>query len=603
MLLKEEYRGIYRKVLIVQDRAVWAARQPVLGPGDLVLTFDLGLIKDVRAAGHSSGILDHVVDPVLMHRLNYDVYGFFARWHLDAQGKDIVMHRDVAFGACFSQEIGNDIIYSARLALCFLALKGLKAESIHYGLRDPMARMLAEQYGPAGDFCDGELVNGEMYYFPVFKYMDEIVRPSGLVQKLKNGIRRSHNQAASFFQSLSGRDRHMPAAFIQTYFPTMPVIDLAEQEGKLQVYLEGYPGQWVKELRHCTLPIATVSEQHKGTAARILRDWEKRRAAELVVDGVDIGSVINRLIGERLAPRLPEYVATLETYLEYFKCRRLNVIVLIANIGMKSNILLAIGRLKKIPSFIIVNGYLSGDFDFESRNADWVNCYGRLIRKNYYHDAPHVVCLGDPRMDAYVERAKRKSPAPSLRPRIVIGAGGYDSIDLNGHLCAEFGFLDVVLEVCSRCLARGRVFDLTIKIRRNSYINQYQSFCREFFPGLTIDIVNDVPMVDVLAKADFYVATHSQTHFEAAILGVPSVYLKNYDSFIDPPYDEKSELTTVRTAEALEKCLERFFRGEPVGRAFMDRSVLEQYFGLLDGGSTRRNLDFIMKLAKEGRGD
>ena len=140
--LKEEYRKKYRRVFLVQDRCAWAACPETLQSGDLVLSFDYGLIRDVRKAGHESGIIDQVVTPEFMEHMNYVVYEFFDNWYLDAQGKDIFTHRDVAFGNCFLQEVWNDITYPARVAICLLAIKGLQAESFWCGLQEPIASSL-----------------------------------------------------------------------------------------------------------------------------------------------------------------------------------------------------------------------------------------------------------------------------------------------------------------------------------------------------------------------------------------------------------------------------------------------------------------------------
>ncbi|MEI8012915.1 MAG: hypothetical protein WCI27_10645, partial [Candidatus Omnitrophota bacterium] len=92
----------------------------------------------------------------------------------------------------------------------------------------------------------------------------------------------------------------------------------------------------------------------------------------------------------------------------------------------------------------------------------------------------------------------------------------------------------------------------------------------------------------------------SGTHVEAALLGVPSVYYKKDTYLLDPPFDGRSELTTAWTLDELEAYFEKFFAGVPVGREFMDRAVLEKYVGPLDGNNARRNLDFIVTLARGG---
>ena len=274
------------------------------------------------------------------------------------------------------------------------------------------------------------------------------------------------------------------------------------------------------------------------------------------------------------------------------------MIVLVGNVGMVANILLALGRKKNIPSFMIINGFLSGDYLSEGRNAHWINAYGRSIKQHYYKDAPHVVCLGDPRMDEYVKVAKNRVRSKGPK-HVVIGASGYDSINMCGYMCGEFDFLADVLDVCVRSRANGHEFDITLKVRRNGYASQYLTFCKEFYPDLDVKVTDDQPMKEVFLKADFYVTICSCTHFEAALLGVPSVYYKKDGYVTDPPFDGHSELPTAWTTDELEGYFEKFFSGEPVGKEFMDPAVLEKYVGPLDGNNCRRNLDFILKLAQK----
>ena len=594
--VRQEYKKKFQRVWIVQDRQHWT--EPVLAADDLVLTFDFGLVCDVRAKGVQAGFLDHIVDGQVMDRWNYDVYDFFAHWHLDAQGEDIFSYQGIPFGDTFSQDVWNDITYFSRMAISFAAIQGMQATSIHYRLTEPVARSIAQRCNFIEDKTENLTKKASVYCFPVFDWMNMMVRPSGHKAQLKKYLRQCHGCVMGMFQGVMEKYSSIPVAYIQAYFPTIPIVDLADQEKSLRIYLEGYAKGWVKQLMHGSLPIPNVNDQHRQMAKEFLKAYDQRRTAKLCVGTEDISEQMHQLIRERIEERLPEYVATMEALVNHFNHRRLDVVVLIANLGMKANMLLAIARQKKIPSFLIVNGHLSGEYLFEGRNADWINAYSPSIKEHYYKNASNVFCLGDPRMDDYVAQSKRQKIKPRVRPHVVIGAGGYDSINMNGYLGEEFDFMAGVLEACQRSKAQGYDFDMTIKVRKNGYLAQYQAFCKEFYSDLAINLVDQVPMVDVLMQADLYLSIYSQTHIEAALLGIPSIYYKNNDRVIDPPFDGHCELLTAFNVDELSGLMKKFFSGEPIGREFMQREVLEKYWGPLDGKNTRRNLAYILELAE-----
>lgn len=599
--VREEYKKTFKKILLIEDRTIWAAAPRPLTGDDLVLTFDYGLMRDIRAAGFQAGVLDHVVEPSVMNKLDYAMYGFLTGWHIDSGGQEIFIHEDVPFGECFRQDVWNDISYLTRMTICMLAIKGISASSVEYSLKEPISRSLAGQFGfvevPYPVRAGEEVV----YMARMFEYMDKVIRPKGFLHESRKYLRFVQNIIYSLVDIVSGSRWDGRRAFFQLYFPVIPVVRLAIKEKSMGIFTEGFPGNFWEKLALFPLPAVIVGKRHETTAKRLLEKYEESAAASFMVEGVDLGGMLHERIRKRLVSRLPEYVATIESFSKFFSRHKLNVIVLIANIGMKANILRIWGRLHGVPSYLVINGFMSGDYYPEARNADWINSYSASIRHNYYKDAANVICLGDPRMDEYYVRAQSLIRSSGRLPRVIIGSSCSDPAHLNGYLCEEFEFLEGVLAACRRCRASGHKFNLVIKIRKNNYIDQYHAFCREFYQDQPIQIIDSVPMLDVLSEADLYITMYSQSHLEAAFLGVPSICFKNDDFVFDPPFDGKSELLTASTSDELYGYMERFFSGEPVGRELMEREVLEKYWGPLDGQNTRRNLDFILELARQQR--
>ena len=104
-------------------------------------------------------------------------------------------------------------------------------------------------------------------------------------------------------------------------------------------------------------------------------------------------------------------------------------------------------------------------------------------------------------------------------------------------------------------------------------------------------------MREVLEESDFYISIYSQTLFEASCLGIPCVYYKKDNEYLDPPFDGKSELVTALSSEELVECLHDFISGHPRYDAFLQRQVMEKYIGPLDGKNAERNVAMIYRMA------
>jgi CDP-glycerol glycerophosphotransferase (TagB/SpsB family) len=172
---------------------------------------------------------------------------------------------------------------------------------------------------------------------------------------------------------------------------------------------------------------------------------------------------------------------------------------------------------------------------------------------------------------------------------------------MNSYLAVEFEFLFDVLQALRIVKDRGISLRVVIKVRSNGYREQYEQFCREYFPGLVDDIADKVPIKDILEQTDFFISIYSQTLFEASCLGIPCVYYKKDDEIKDPPFDGHSELVTVFDVDGLVKAFFDFQAGNKRFGAFLDKSVMERYVGPLDGKNLERNLTFVHELlAKDG---
>jgi hypothetical protein len=351
----------------------------------------------------------------------------------------------------------------------------------------------------------------------------------------------------------------------------------------------------MKFLRERPIPVFGNVKSRRTSADKLIEDFRNRRSARLVLStGVDVTDAVNRVIEQRISEVLPESLRALDCTICYLDRHPIRLEILVANLGQLAMLVDCVAKSRGVPSYLIINGFLANDYLDEGKYATYINAYSKSIRDHYFRGMANIVCLGDPRMDAYANAPARTINRVS--PTVVIGASGFSNIDLNSYLAVEFEFLHEVLTAIRNLTTPERRFNVVLKVRSNGYSELYRRFTDEYFPGLIGMIVDDVPMRMVLDEADFFVSIYSQTLFEASCLGIPVAYHKTDREIMDPPFDGKSELVTTHDIPEFEQALSDFLGGSNRFDAFLEKSVMEKYVGPLDGGNLERNLNFVQTL-------
>lgn len=125
--------------------------------------------------------LDHLVESEVMDRYNYEYTEFLSRWYLDKDGQDLFAYKGIQVGNAFRLHIWNDITYNVRILLNLLAVRRLEYEKPFVGLNDISAIDMLKVLNLAAEIWEVKGVSGlSDYYFPIHRWMDERVRPTGL---------------------------------------------------------------------------------------------------------------------------------------------------------------------------------------------------------------------------------------------------------------------------------------------------------------------------------------------------------------------------------------------------------------------------------------
>lgn len=590
----------YRQVFIVDTLFQWdTAVSGYESDKDLVLTFDFALQNRLSKMGHCF-FVDHLVGQERMEKNNYIIYKFFQIWHNDCDGNDIFCYDGVDFGMSFRMDFWNDYTYYLRLYLCLSELKKISFSSLFVISDNQIVKNVLSDLEFSFDTLMLNSGNDKCYYFPIEKYMDDRIRPTGFRGVLYN-IR---SLVTNIYGSIMlNRDKVIGAkdtktVFVQEYHPTKKLIAKLRDCSGINILLCNFSRneKWYENLKERLLPLWGNETTFEQVSSEILSDFKERKFQKLVLDnGDDISDIAYDIILSRVSISINKKVCMLNACVKYLDRNPISLSVIIANIGEAATLFDLVCNSKGIPSYLIINGLLGSYYSDESKYATYINSYSESIKSEYFKGMDNIVVLGDPRMDVYpplsIPRAIDRN-----KPTVVIGASGFSPVDLNSYVAVEFDFMFDVLSGIQSAKQSGLETNVIIKVRPNGYSHQYKNFVDEYFPELTIEIIDSKPMLEVLKQADLYISINSQTLFEASCLGIPVIYYKKDNEILPPPFNYNHELVTVSTVGGLVQGINDSINDSSRFSPFLDRSVMEKYIGPLDGNNLNRNLDFIYEL-------
>ena len=599
-------RRAYRHVFIVQNRTYWQVCPFTYDQDqDLVLSFDFGVVNLVRSVGGEAHYIDHIVDSDLLESYNYKVYDFFNSWYLDPDGQNIFSYRGIDIGSALRIEIFNDITFFVRIFVNLHELKkSIPFAKMFTGLDDPVAKEVIKLLKISSTSWSRCTEDAPVeYYFPIFQWMDEKLHPERLRYKLKVYGFRILDKLVGLYDGFKNCIEAKKYVYIHRYHPTKDIISELQKTGVFQMVREDFIS--IKDMLsgiHLPIYFSNCDAHHEDKARRILFRFQRARSSPFLVDDIDISPELFNLVSKRVTPLLPRSLKIVDVITEYFRKRQLCLMITISSLGIVNRLMINYCKQNSIPIYLIINGFLANSFFDEAKEGTWINGYGDSIRKNYFKGMENIVCLGDPRMDAYAEHVKQR-PAGSGKLTIGVGASGFTNVDLNCYLAIEFEFLNDVIKACRTLKLKGREIHLLIQVRSNGYIQQYRHFLEEYYPDMEVTLYQETPIRQIYKEIDFFISIYSQTLFEASCLGIPVLYYKNDTQNFHPPYNGKAELVTAFTVDELIEKIDAAFTGSKIYAAFQERGIMEKYIGPLDGKNLQRNMDFIESiLSKENKG-
>lgn len=578
----------FDSIYIIEDRNQWQdCADQVNKANDLILCVDFGLKHYLIQQGYFAQFIDHLVHESVLECQNYKMHNFLNEWFKDVDGNDLFLYKGYNIGDSLLLHLINDTTFFCHYFLNIIGIKALNYKQIFVAVTDTtIIDCLNKASLPFKLLNTVKPETHPVYIFPIIKWVKENTQKVSLRFRVKKSI-------ASLFDSINKladtffKKKHY--VFIQSYHPTKPVIESLNSIPDLQLILQNYSGikNVFKERR--------INHSNEGNNNNIVsslyNNYRKNRHITWCFEEYAISDYLYELIDKVVERELDKAINMADDIDRYFKKVQLSMMVPITNYWTSNRLLMNYCRNQNIPVFMIINGLLNVSYIHDGKDSDMVNCYSETLKQDYFSNKDTALPLGDPRMDRYTKVEKRL--INSVEPIIVIGAAGYDSLDLNSYLAFEFDFLYDILEAIKNLRDIGYKNSVILKVRANGYVYLYENLVNEYFKELNVDIVQDLSFFEVVTKADFYISICSQTIFEAASLGIPTLYYKKDTQDIYRPFDKKSELVTASTINELVTKLTAFYNADTMYDAFLNKDVLEKYIGPLDGNNTQRNVDLI----------
>jgi len=595
-----DFNKYYNNIYIIESYNHWDLSKIDFNfDKDLVLTFDFKLKREIQLKKGSCFYIDNIGEPLEMEENNHLASVFFKNWHSDENGKDIFNYLNISFGFAFRIHIWSEYLYIVRLMANLNKIKNISYKKIFVFEKDNIiSKCLFELNLVFSGFKNSENNIKENYFFDIHTYMKNSLEQKRSSIFSKRYFLLHAIKILNRINIIFNLTKNKKNIFVQVYHPTIDIINELLKNKKINIFT---PKPFLKKdfsriLYSDTIPERKFNVNFEILARDYLKEFQLKKWNKLILyDSIDISSIVYDEITSNITKILPKALYYVHNSILFFEKRKFDLEILFSNLGLSETIVDCVLKHKNTTNYLIINGLMSGSFCDEAKYALYINSYSESIKRNYFNDSENVLCLGDPRMDKYINYSYPKN-IDRINPTITIGTSGFNNLDLNSYTAIEFEFMFDILTSFLYLKNLGYNFDLIIKVRPNGFLSQYQSFHLEYFESLNIEILTDLPMIDVLRKTDLYISIYSQTIFEASCLGIPVIYYKKDKEYLDPPFDNKSELVTASSVEDLKNIYLEFLNNSDIFTPFLDKKVMEKYIGPLDGKNLERNLSFIYKL-------
>jgi hypothetical protein len=590
--LKQIVNNEFNNVFIVDNRNSWVnCIQLFNAKTDIVFCLDFGLKNELDKKEVNVFYLDHIVEPKILQDANYQMHHFLDNWFKDDLGKDLLVYRGLKIGDALLLNLITDVTLFCHFFFNVIAFNKLKYKKLFLAIEDKLILDVFDKIKLKYQIVNRDVTDTKIpdYTFPISFWVNTKLYKKSLTQKLAVLLKSVLSYGHYLVDLIKKKKYNL---YIQDYHPTKKIISNFLNTKNIAIRTSDYCIQ-SNILKQRRIP-KKFSIKKKNDEENMLKTFISSKKQNWYYEEYNLSEFLYEIITPIITDKLREACNTADIIIKHFQKVNYSLIVPVTNYWLENRLIMNHAINKNIPIFMIANGLLNMSFERDGRDSDYVNCYSETVKEDYFNNSKKTICLGDPRMDKYFLTQKKQINREI--PTIIIGAAGFNPIDLNSYLAYEFDFLYDILIVLKKLTKNGLKNKTILKVRDNGYAHQYQSFVKEYFSELDVQIIKEMSFSTLITQADLYISIYSQTLIEASCLEIPVIYYKKDNQFINRPFDGNSELVTAKNIDELREKIKLFYDQSDIFNAFMEKSTLEKYIGPLDGKNTERNIEFIMKI-------
>ena len=587
----------FNNIFIVENRNDWPICIDICDKKtDLVLCVDFALKNELTKYGYQVEFLDHLINASYLDSINEKTFDFLYNWYKDESGNDLLEFTGIDLGYSFLLFLTSDITLFTRFFFNINALKFLEYHKLYVSCNNIDILNIINKNSLKHDVLNSFNLNKKnTYYFPISKWMNEAIGKDGIKKRIKKIITKSLDYIFFIFDLCQKKSQKN--IYIQVYHPTENITQNLLLVKKYKIILDDYVfNNKIPLLKQRRIP-KFCNKITSIDSKKVFELYQKGYKYKWNFEEHNISNYLYEIVDGIVLKNIDEIIVTTKNIQNYFNRIKLDLMITVTDLWPQNKLLMNFCKNNNIPVYFIMNGLLNTSTSKEGKDSLYVNCYSISCKEDYFINSKNAFPIGDPRMDKY--SLIKKKNINRKNPTIVIGAAGYDVLDLNSYLAYEFDFLyDILIAIIN---SKNDEFKprIILKIRANGYYNTYVEFINEYFPELNIEIEHDIPFYRVIQNADLYISIFSQTIFEASSIGIPSIYYKKDTQTFYRPFNNECELVTAFDIKSLEEKLSFFINKPSVFNDFLNITTLEKYIGHLDGRNLNRNLVFINQLLEK----
>lgn len=593
----------YRQIFIVETLTQFKEVGPKYSiDSDLFLTFDFDLKKHIVEMGGEVHYIDNLNNSIENQQNNFILQSFLENWALSPESKDLFTYKGVSFSRAFRILFLSELFDLARLRSSLNNLNFIRFESITLiEHSSKIENILLEMNMTFSCHQVPILDSSNSFYFDDAAYMQKSLRPAGLKSFIHGRIFPYYFRFKFFLDKRGNTAGSKKTIYVHAYHPTESLIEAMQGINDFHlVYPNFVKAKGIRKLiNQSQIPYRGSNNFHRGVAKELLKEATRHFNQKLVlVDGQDLTRKAYELITDNISNVLPQCLSDIDVITMYQKAMNIRLTIPVSSLGVRQILVESVLDSYSVPSFLILNGMMNSKFGDESKKASFINCYSEGIKREYFKEAENALPLGDPRMDKYsCQNPKNFDSNVSAQFTVGVGTSGFNSIDLNSYVAIEFEFINDILEILEN--KSPLITSIVLKTRANNFKSQYEEFIDKHWNTsknrILFSEIDDFS--NFVAYCDVYISTYSQTLFEAAAAGVPSVYYKKDVETLYPPFDGSGELMTAPNREALKILIDKVLdKKSNLTSMIPSLDYIEEYVGKVDGQSMRRNLEFIMRI-------